>query len=105
MIEIMNLSNEIPSYLWDYKVDRSTPVGNPFPMLFERMRDNVCDRYKTWFDAEINSDNSAFKKYLETLIEVYKRYGQLRLFCWCAPRRCHAETIRDHIYRYCTEVS
>jgi len=32
---------------------------------------------------------------LNRLYRLYKQYGCLKLYCWCAPKRCHAETIRD----------
>ena len=37
------------------------------------------------------------KDYLDSLIATYKIYGKLRLFCWCAPKRCHGETIKRYL--------
>jgi hypothetical protein len=34
---------------------------------------------------------------LKRLIDIYKKHGRLRLFCWCAPKKCHAETIKELI--------
>ena len=38
------------------KVDRSSPVGNKFHMKNESMRDEVCDKYKTYFRCRIQED-------------------------------------------------
>ncbi len=34
---------------------------------------------------------------LSVLQTLYQEHGKLRLFCWCSPKKCHAETIRDYI--------
>ena len=37
-IEICNLRNKKPKYLYDVIVDRSSPLGNPFVMETEEFR-------------------------------------------------------------------
>ena len=92
MIEIMNLRNTRPSQPWDVRVDRSSVLGNPF----KGDRDVDCDKYAVYFATCIADPNaSAFKDELARLAQLYKQYGKLRLFCWCAPLRCHSETIRE----------
>jgi len=93
MIEIMNLRNTKPSQVYDVKVDRSSVLGNPFPMRAEWMRDEVCDKYNLWFLKQ-SKHQPKFIAELNLLLRVYKEHGRLRLFCWCAPKRCHAETIK-----------
>ena len=91
VITIHNLHKEKPSEVYDFKVDRTTTLGNPYVMTNESQRNIVCDLYKKNFE-KVTSVKS-----LEPLILAYKQYGKLRLFCWCSPKRCHAETIRDYI--------
>ena len=38
-----------------------------------------------------------FTAELERLKKLHVEYGKLRLFCWCAPKRCHAETIKQFL--------
>ena len=97
MIEIKNLRNEKPTEPWDFRVDRQTPLGNPFKMIIEKDRDAVCNLYIDHFNNDWMSE--AAKEYLKTLVEAYKTYGKLNLFCWCYPKRCHAETIRNYILK------
>jgi len=96
MIEIKNLKNEKVTHPWDVRVDRMTPLGNPFFMSNEQWRNFVCDKYERYFEEKIASDTS-LQRAVEHLIEIYRTYGKLSLFCWCAPNRCHAETLKRHI--------
>ena len=73
------------------KVDRSSPVGNKFHMKNESMRDEVCDKYKTYFRCRIQED-TLFTRYLNNICDVLMA-SDVALGCWCAPKRCHAETI------------
>ncbi|KKN71959.1 hypothetical protein LCGC14_0416050 [marine sediment metagenome] len=99
-IEICNISSKNNIILFDYdvRVDRESPLGNPFPMGGVNTRDVVCDKYATWL-KNLTSSGPAVKVLDELLRlqELYKKHGKLRLFCWCAPKRCHAETIRLYI--------
>ena len=100
MIEIMNLRNTKPSEKWDFYVDRRSPVGNWYPLKSEENRDRVCDAYIKWFNNAVTQRTRPLViEYLAILLSSYRLYGKLRLFCWCAPKRCHAETIRRYILR------
>jgi hypothetical protein len=95
MIEICNLRKTKQSEPWDFKVDRTTPLGNTFIMSGESEREWSCNSYERGFNNLIQHKEPM--EYLNKLIETYKEYGKLRLFCWCAPKRCHSETIKRYI--------
>jgi len=94
MITIKSLRNERPKNTWDVKVDRSSILGNPFLMRDEALRNHVCDLYKEYFDKK---ESISFKNELSRLAQIHKKYNKLNLFCWCAPRRCHADTIKEFL--------
>lgn len=94
-IHIKNLRYEQPKQEWDVKVDRGTPLGNPFYMKSERERDSVCDKYHILLLDQIKKCNQDILDELYGLRGIYSLFGELNLFCWCAPKRCHAETIID----------
>ena len=98
-ITIHNLRTERPTFPWQVRVDRSSILGNPFPMRDESERELVCNKYEKYF-AEQFRTNEQFKQELRRLFKIYKHFGKLELFCWCAPRRCHAETIKQFLERY-----
>jgi hypothetical protein len=96
---IKNLRVERPTEPWQVRVDRSSVLGNPFPMRNESERDEVCDAYAVYFKKQFES-NEAFKNELRRLYKIGQRYGRLELFCWCAPKRCHAETIKAFLEQW-----
>jgi hypothetical protein len=83
------------------KVDRSSVLGNPFYMKSEAMRDDVCDKYEAYFRKEVEDKNS---KLLPELRRIYKlaKVGKVQLVCHCAPRRCHADTIKSFLDSHLT---
>ncbi len=103
MIEIKNMHFEKPSQPFDIRVDRESVLGNPFYMKDESFRDDVCDKYIEYFNKRIK-DEDEFIDELRRLYLIYKAYGRLRLFCWCAPKRCHAETIKNFLDPYVKDL-
>ena len=102
-ITIHNMHKEKPhSYnVWDVRVDRHSLLGNPYSMKDESDRDRVCDQYQEYFDNKVAraNDNPGFMNELRMLEDIFLQNGRLDLFCWCAPKRCHAETIRDYLIK------
>ena len=93
MIEIKNLRNCRPSEPYDVKVDRSSVLGNPFT----GDRDSNCNKYAVYLTKRLaDTDYGAIKikAELARMVALYRQFGRLRLFCWCAPLRCHSEFIR-----------
>ena len=98
MIEILNLRRSHTPELYDVIVDRRSVLGNRYRMgLGGRNRDNVCDAYAKWFKEMVVNRNDGVMAKLGHLQKLHKQFGTVRLFCWCAPQRCHAETIRDYL--------
>ena len=97
MIQIVNMRCNKPTYPYDIKVDRSSPLGNPFWMNEESQRDIVCDQYETWLQDKIDTKDQDVLDALEYLKMIHARHGKLRLMCWCHPKRCHAESILNHL--------
>lgn len=96
MIYIKNMRKEKPLNPWDVIVCHPSVFGNPSVGkggVVESERDKVCDEYDMWFDKNIQK----LKPHLDLLYTKWKEYGILNLFCWCAPKRCHAETIKRYL--------
>ena len=63
-------------------IGRGSPWGNPFRIGPDGTRNEVCDKYTAW---------------IETQPRLLARLPELRgrnLVCFCAPQRCHGETLR-----------
>lgn len=93
-INIYNLRTDKPINLYDIRVDRGSPLGNPFYMSNESKRDEVCDKYDLWIKDKIEKKDKTVTDELNRLYRIFKKYGKLNLYCWCAPKRCHSESIR-----------
>ena len=78
---IFNMKNAHPRQA--IKVDRSSPWGNPFILGKDGDRDDVCDLFEQYAKWRLTIQPS----WLRPLKGKY-------LACWCAPLRCHAETLR-----------
>lgn len=77
---IYNLRETVPVSV--VRVDRGSDWGNPFVMRGERDRDRVCELFEQYARWRLTVD----PLWLEGL------RGR-DLGCWCAPKRCHAETL------------
>jgi uncharacterized protein YeaO (DUF488 family) len=78
------------------KIDRSSPLGNPFYMQDESKRDYVCDKYEEYFNNKINDNDIVFMKELDKIYNLAIN-NDIVLLCWCSPKRCHGETIKRYL--------
>ena len=94
-ISVLNkrsLSDALPGTTRVY-VGRPSVLGNPFPMRSEADRERVVTQYRNWLRQQWKARGPA-RAELERLLEIAKA-GPLELVCWCAPRACHADVIRE----------
>ena len=96
-ILIKNLTNEQPKYEYQVVVDRTSVLGNPFRMQSESQREEVCLKYEKWFYSQVENKDTLFMQELSKLVAIYAKYNKLELFCWCYPKKCHAEIIKNYI--------
>ena len=99
MIEIMNLKKDKPKYDYDIVIDRSSEYGNPFIMKNKSYteRKRVCSLFEEYIETD------TWKTKLNKLLKIYKKYGKLRLFCWCYPKKCHGNTIKRKLEELISE--
>jgi hypothetical protein len=97
-IEIVNV------HYWDHPVDfmcdRTSPLGNPFRINKDLNRDGVIEKYNEYFYTNLNPDIApvGFLECLDDILQAAKT-RDITLGCWCAPKRCHCEVIKDYIDR------
>lgn len=97
MIKIENLRNRKPDKVYDIRVDRSSILGNPFPMKSEKYRSQVIEKYSQYLINTFRTHNTKIINEIIRLRYIYETYGKLNLFCWCAPKDCHARIIIPYI--------
>lgn len=114
----MNLSSVI-------RVDRYSPLGNPFELINEANRDICIQSYKEYLYLVVFKSvavNEAIKRVLArhqdqeisptwlrkhwTTTQVKAEFYRLKtqasliditLVCWCKPKSCHADVIKSAI--------
>lgn len=95
-IYIENLkTSAVPKDVVQFRVDRQSPVGNPFIMHSETERNAVCDKYEAYFPQLLNKSEA--RHYLNDILGTLRAGKDVCLMCWCYPARCHAETIRNYL--------
>lgn len=100
MIELINMRCRCDTfqYPYDFYIDRRSPVGNPYPLELPEDRDWSCNEYWTWFYVKVSLGvDEKFLRYIESMRQALAEHGKLRMFCWCAPLRCHGETIKEYL--------
>jgi hypothetical protein len=78
--------------------DRTSVLGNPFPANANHSnRDEVCDLYLQWLRRQWEIKNKVVVNELTRLVELHVQGTNLGLRCWCAPKRCHCDSIIEAI--------
>ena len=75
-------------------VGRPSVLGNPFKLTRESEREEVIDKYRQWLKERIRECDSDIIAELSRLKAIADT-GDLVLICWCSPKRCHAEVIKE----------
>jgi hypothetical protein len=70
-------------------------MGNPFVMKdqSDEERDRVCDAYEEWMFKQPLEHEAV----LERMILRMKEGRSIALHCYCAPKRCHCDTIAEYV--------
>ena len=89
MIFVVNKYKE-PNHIY---CGRGSALGNPYVAHSESDRDDVCDKYETYFYEQLKNKNKVF---IEQLILIYEqsKISDVNLGCFCNPKRCHCDTIK-----------
>jgi len=71
-------------------------MGNPFVMKdqTDAERDRVCDAYAHWLRSPQATNHLAI---MERMILRINEGRSIALHCYCAPKRCHCDTIADYV--------
>lgn len=81
-------------------IGRPSPLGNPYTFVGPdkncNSREEAIALYETWFNQNLKIDGPVKRKF-DSLVEHYKTYGELTLICWCSPKPCHGDVIKQKI--------
>lgn len=84
---------------------KASPLKNIYP-IGRMSREQCVDAYATRLSMSLRetrgrfTDTDAMQEEIPRLRALAER-GPLTLVCWCAPKRCHAEVIRELLLGPC----
>lgn len=86
---VLNLKTASPEELeFAVRIDRKTPWGNPYRIGPDGDREAVIEKYQRHLLDRIESGEQT----LESLAALSGR----DLACWCAPKPCHGQVLKDY---------
>lgn len=97
MITVGNAKHGIPGGIYIGRAIKcwpASPLANPFHIGPGQNRDKVLAHYREWLLERIEAGDTPIIKELGR-IKALSKEGDVRLVCWCKPKRCHGDIIRD----------
>ena len=76
------------------RIDRQSVLGNPFVLGRDGDRATVIAKYHVYIYQALKTDSDVQTEFLR-LCELLQAGHSLNLQCWCAPRACHGDHIKD----------
>ena len=69
-------------------------MGNTFEMndQSDAERNRVCDEYEAWINSQSAGEWS--HNVIQRITQRVNEGKSVALYCWCAPKRCHCDTIK-----------
>ena len=97
-INVINIkTSKIDQTLWT-KIDRTTPIGNPF---YKGTREENIQKYRSYLWKILsNPDQIKYEKfeiYFNQICNKVLAGETVYLACWCAPKACHGYILKDAI--------
>jgi hypothetical protein len=79
-------------------VMRPSLLGNPFVIGTHGTREQVIEKYRCWLRDQYRYKTKVYNA-LMVLVERVSNGEDIVLVCCCSPKPCHAEVIKDAIFR------
>jgi hypothetical protein len=77
-----------------------SPLGNPFYLKNvndDHERCSVIRKYKVWLWGHIENGTKDIMAELDRLYGIAMTGEELVLICFCAPKQCHGDVIRQYL--------
>src|SRR5262245_32451204 len=103
MIQVINIKAGIPDFTVAVYIGRQTlirpasPLASLLNIKHESERQEALLMYRKWLEEQMQTDTPA-RKEIERLAIITSR-SDLLLLCWCAPKACHGEVVKEFVER------
>lgn len=90
----------------DIYIGRGSVLGNPYTSIKDRKtkaeficenREESVEKYREWLTGQINNKNKSVTNILNEMWKINKEGGEVNLVCFCVPKLCHGEIIKEVI--------
>jgi len=94
---VVNLKKEP----YDVYIGRGSKWGNPYTIGRDGNRDEVCDKYVSWFFTQQVCDKYVSWFFTQPqLIASLPELAGKTLGCFCKPKRCHGDFLVEQVKKY-----
>lgn len=83
--------------VFDVSGKSGSALAKTYRMKSEADRDAVCNDYAKWFANRVKAQDSDVMSELHQIVNCLESNQTVYLACECAPKKCHAETIKQFI--------
>lgn len=81
----------------DCSRDSGSPLGNPYPARYEKDLDTCIQKFERVFWSDMARRGIMWRAVRDLAVRVASG-ERIAMRCWCAPKRCHLDTV-------CAEVN
>lgn len=85
-------------------IHRNHTLGNPFTLHREEDRSKVIEQYKEWIYQKIKDKDPTVTLALNTIANTVQQ-GKVYLICFCAPKPCHGDVIKEIVINKMKEAN
>lgn len=94
MIKVVNLRSYVAARGETViRVDRSTPLGNPFPLNLYTRQESIA-KYRRWLWSKIQYQDTQVIDALNKIVRCALLKDTVILGCWCKPKACHGDVVK-----------
>ena len=75
-------------------IGRGSILENPYGIK-DIPEEECLEKYRKWLYAQLETGNTKIIEELDRLAQIAINTGTLVLRCYCAPKRCHGEIVKE----------
>lgn len=98
MIRVVNKYAGVPSGGHHEYIGRPSVLGNPYRIGIDGDRAQVIEKFRAHLDEVLQDPTHPVTRRI-TELALIARDGDLFLVCFCAPKSCHGDVIKEAIER------
>lgn len=84
----------IGRYNSSYELEPS-PLANRYRTAQYKSLNTVLKKYKQWIFSVYSCKQGPAYEELMRLVELHKQGKEIKLACWCKPKACHGDIIKQ----------